>query len=178
MMLRVVLLEVKDVLDLCTAERIDGLGVVADHTEILVELAQLLEYQILRKVGILILIDHDIVESARYRFHRRRVVTQQDVHVQEDIVEVHDTCLLAFMGIELINIADARFLGRCVILKSVRVATVRFGGHQIVLRHRNAREHILWLIHLLIQLKFLQTCLDRTDRISRVIDGKCRRITQ
>ena len=67
-MLRIILLEIEDILDLRSAEGIDRLGVVTHHAKVLMELTELLEYQILRKVGILILIDHYIVESLETYF--------------------------------------------------------------------------------------------------------------
>ena len=41
-----------------------------------------------------------------------------------------------------------------------------------VLSHRDTAEHVLRLIHLVIKLKFLQTCLYGTHRISRIINRK------
>ena len=63
-MLRIVLLEIEDILDLGTAEGIYGLRVIAHHTKVLMGLAELFQYEILGEVGVLVLIDHDVLESA------------------------------------------------------------------------------------------------------------------
>ena len=90
-MFRIVLLEVQDVLDLGATERIDRLRIIAYHTYVLMHLTELLKDQILREVGILILIDHDIVKTSGNRLTRSRIIPQQDIHIQQDIIKIHHT---------------------------------------------------------------------------------------
>ena len=61
--LRVVLLEVQDILDLRSAEGIDGLAVVAHDAQVVVRRGQFLENQVLRIVGVLILVHKNIIEA-------------------------------------------------------------------------------------------------------------------
>ena len=58
-----ILLEAQDVADLGAAPGIDRLVVVADAAEILVELRQQPQPEILRDVGVLILVDQDVAEA-------------------------------------------------------------------------------------------------------------------
>ena len=58
--IRVILLEIQDVLDLRAAESVDGLGIVSDHADIAVKHRQLPQNDILREVGVLILVHHNI----------------------------------------------------------------------------------------------------------------------
>ena len=168
-MLRIILLEVKDILDLGASECIDGLRVITHDAEVTMELTQLLKYQILSDIRILILIDHDIVETARNRLEGGRIVAQKYVHVQQDVIEIHDSRLPALFRIPLVDVAYPRLLRRSVILKRIRVAAIGLCRYEIVLRHRYPRKHILRLIYLIVELKLLQACLYGTYRIACII---------
>ena len=61
--LRIIVAEIQDVLDFGATERVDALRIVAHHANILVLLRQLFDNQILRIIGILILIDQNITET-------------------------------------------------------------------------------------------------------------------
>ena len=141
-------------------------------------LAKLLENQILSKVRILILIHHYISETSGNRLQRSRIIPEQYIHIQEDIIKIHHSCLLAFLNIELINIAYPRLLCRGIILQDCRIPAISLRSHKIILGHRYSRKHILRLIYLVIKLKFLQTSLDSTDRVASIINRECRRIAQ
>ena len=176
MVLRVILLEVQDVFNLGSTEGVDGLRVISHHTYVLVPLTEFLQYKILGEVRILILVDHDIVEPSCNRLQGSRIVTKQDIHIQQDIIEVHDTCLLAFLRIQLIDIAYAGLLGGSIVLQGIRIAAVCIRSDKIVLRHRDARKHILRLIDLLVKLKILKTRLYRANRVACIIDREGLRI--
>ena len=178
MMVRIVLLEIQDILDLGPAECIDGLGIVTDHTKVLMELAQFLENQILGEVGVLVLVHHYVSETPGNRFKSSRIIPQQDIHIQKDIIKVHHSGLPAFLGIELVDVTYPRFLRRRIVLKRRRIPSICLRRHEVVLRHRYARKHIPRLIYLFIKMKVLQTRLDRTDGVACVIYRKSLRISQ
>ena len=69
---------------------------------------QLLQYKILRIIRILVLVHHYIHESPRYRLEGRMVVPQENVHVEQDIIEVHHSGLTAFLGVQLVDVAYPR----------------------------------------------------------------------
>ena len=123
-MLRIVLLEIQDILDLCTSEGIDRLRVISHDTNVLMELTELLQDKILREVRILILVDHNVVETAGNRLQRSRIITQQYVHVQQDVIEIHDSRHLAFICVQIVNIYDTRFLCCRIILQGIGIAPV------------------------------------------------------
>ena len=151
-MLRIVLLEVEDVLDLGSTEGIDGLRVITHHTDVLMELTQLLQDEILREVGVLILVDHDVVETSGDGHEGLLAVAKQYVHIQKDIIEIHHSRKLALMGITLVNIHDARLLCGGIVLLCRRIATICARSHQVVLCHGYARKDILRLIDLVVKL--------------------------
>ena len=140
--LREVLLEVQDVLDLGAAEGVDGLGVVPHHAQVPVHRRELLENQVLRVVGVLVLVHHDGVEPFGNRRQRIGTLLQQDVHVQEDIVEVHHPGLPAQLAIRLVHPVDLGFLVQAVVVPVAAGAVgVRRGRDQVVLRLGDAGEH-------------------------------------
>ena len=139
-------------------------------------LAQFLQDQILGEVGILVLVDHDIVEPAADRLQSLRTVAQQYVHVQQNIVEVHDPGGAHHGLVAHVDVADAGFLSVGVVGLGGRVTHVALGRHQIVLGHRYSGEHVLRLVDLVVEAEFLDAALDGAGRVARVIDGKRRRI--
>ena len=74
MMIRIVFLEIEDVLDLRSTECIDRLRVITHDTYVSMLLTQFLKYQILSEIGILILVYHDIVETTGNRLERLRII--------------------------------------------------------------------------------------------------------
>ena len=58
--IRVVLLEVEDVLDVGAAETVNRLRVVTDHTEVLTQGRELLDDEVLGEVGVLVLVHQDV----------------------------------------------------------------------------------------------------------------------
>ena len=87
----VILLEIQDILDLSTAEGVDGLAVIPHHAKVAVRSRKLLENQILGVIGILVLVHHYEVEAGCYLGTGLLIVAEKDVHVHQDIVEVHDS---------------------------------------------------------------------------------------
>ncbi len=43
-------------------------------------------------------------------------LSQKNIHIQQDVIEIHHSRLAAFPGIQLIYVADPRFPGRRIIL--------------------------------------------------------------
>ena len=102
-----ILTEVQDVLDLGAAEAIDGLGVVSHHADVPVPCSQLEEDEVLGHVCVLVLVHKDMVKAGRYILKRLRRLLKEDIHIEENIVEVHDAGLLAKCavgGIDAVNL--------------------------------------------------------------------------
>ena len=57
------LLELEDVADVCAAKAIDGLVAVADHGDVVVLLAEEQHDLVLGAVGVLVLVDKDVLEA-------------------------------------------------------------------------------------------------------------------
>ena len=166
----IVFLEVQYVLYLGAAERVDGLAVVAHDADVAVRLREFLEYQVLGVVGVLVLVHHDIQKALGNGLQGVLVVAQQDVHVQQDVVEVHDPRFLELLLIELVEVAQTRLAGVRIGDQQFAVGAVAGHRHEVVLGHRDAGQHLAGLVHLVVELKLLDAGLHRALGIGRVID--------
>ena len=161
--LREILLEIQDVLDLGAAEGVDGLGVVSDHAQVPVHRS------------VLVLVHHDGVEALGDGRQRVGALLQQDVHVQEDVVEVHHPRLPAQLAVSLVHPVDLGFLVQAVVVAVAAGAVgVRRGRDQVVLRLGDAGKHLLGLVQLVVQAQPLEAVLDGAHGIGRIVDGESR----
>ena len=83
-----VVLEAQDVADLRAAPAIDRLVVVADATDVAFALGQKAQPQVLRDVGILILVDQDVAETALIVGKHVLVLCEELEAKQEEIAEI------------------------------------------------------------------------------------------
>ena len=91
----VVVSEIQNVLDTGAPERINTLRVVPDHAYILVLFREFLDNKVLRVIGILILVDQNVIEFLLVFFKYFREVTEQYIGLQQQIVKIHDIALAA-----------------------------------------------------------------------------------
>ena len=170
--LRIVFPEIEDILNPGTTETVDTLGIITHHRDILVYSRQLLDYQILRIVGILILIHHHKLEPAADTLHGIGKIPEQDIGKKEDVIKIHGTGLTAFLCILPVDFPNPRLLCRRIILDEGTVAAVRLCCNQIVLGHGDAAVHLVGLVYLIIQLQLLYAGLNHIAAVCSVIDGK------
>ena len=173
--LREILLEIQDVLDLGAAEGIDGLGIVAHHAEVPVDIGQFPQDQVLGHVRVLVLVHQDGIESFPDGDQRVLIPPKENVHVQEDVVEVHHAGLAAQLAIGLVHPVDLGFLVRPVVLP-VTAGTIGIRGRrdQVVLGLGDAAEHLLGLVCLIVEAQLLNAGLDGAHRVAGVVDGEGR----
>ena len=170
--LGIVPLEIEDVLNPCPAEGVDALGVVADYGEVAAVAGQQVDYPVLRHVGILILVHQDMRDDILEILRHLRMTVQEDIGVQEDIVEIHDSLLPAFFRIQPVHIAYTVLAHLGVLADGLVIVHVCLCGNQIVLRGGYAGEHLAWLVDLVVELEFLDAHLDCVLRISSIIYRK------
>ena len=84
---RIELLELKDIVDIGSTERIDTLCVIAHHTQVTSSFAQAFYDQMLGKIGILILVHQYILEIITIFFQHIRMIPEQQVRLQQQIIE-------------------------------------------------------------------------------------------
>ena len=174
----VIFAEIQYVLDLGAAEGVDRLAVVADHADVAVRGGQLLEYQVLGVVGVLVLVHHYVEEALRNRPQRLGVVAQQVVHVQQYVVEVHDPGLLELLLVELVEVAQARPAGMVVGRLQLAAVAVAVHGDQVVLGHGDAGEHLAGLVDLVVEAELLDAGLHGALRVGGVVDHETLRVAE
>ena len=113
-----ILLEAQDVVDLGAAPAIDRLVVVADAADIVVALGQQPQPQILRDIGVLVLVDQHVFEAALIVLQHVGMVLEDAQDFEQQVAEIggvqHLQARLIF-GIELAALAIGeamRFAGR------------------------------------------------------------------
>ena len=84
-----VLVEVEDVPDVGAAPAVDRLVVVTDDADVAVAAGEQLDELVLRAVGVLVLVDEDVLELAAVLLELRRILGEQSDGEHEQIVEVH-----------------------------------------------------------------------------------------
>ena len=83
-----VLLEAQDVADLRTAPAVDPLVVVADAGDVLVPAGQEPQPEILRDIGVLVLVHQDRAKPPLIALEQVSLARQQGQPVQEEVAEV------------------------------------------------------------------------------------------
>ena len=141
-------------------------------------LGELLDDEVLGIISVLVLIYHDVGEARCYALQGLGIVPQEDVHIDQDIVKVHDSRLPEILLVALVHIHDARLLGIGVGLDGSPVGAVGADSDQIVLCRRNAGEHITRLVNSVVQTELLDCGLDGGGGIALVVYGKLLRISQ
>ena len=162
----IVLLEIKDVAQVGAAPRVDGLVVVAHHHDVLVRGGKQLGKHILRVVGVLILVHHDVLEAALVGLQHIGVVLQQQPGVQKQVVEIEGVQLAkprlqasVHTGSHLPHRVGGGF-GKLL------------GHHQVVLRLGNAVAQRLHGKALLVDVLLLHNLLYQALRVAVVVDGE------
>ena len=92
--IRVVLLERKDVAHVRAAKRVDRLVVVAHDGQIPELAAEVAHHQVLRPVGVLVFVDHDVFEALLIFLEHLRVAVEEPDGAHQEIIEVERMVLL------------------------------------------------------------------------------------
>ena len=127
------LLELEDVADVGAAELVDRLVAVTDHADVAVLLAEQQHELVLDGVGVLVLVDEHVLESAPVVGEHLRVLAQQAHGVAEQVVEVHGPCPLQAL------LVQREHLGQACLVRSGRPVGVLRGGEPLVLGRRERR---------------------------------------
>ena len=144
----------------------------------MVRLGQAAQDGILRVVGILVLVHEDVAEATRNRCAGIGVVLQQDVHIEQDVVEIHRAGRQAFLLVELIDVGGAGMARDAVALCRVGIVAVGGDRHQAVFRHRDDALDGIGLVGLVVELELPDALLDDAAGIGLVVDREILRIAE
>ena len=165
-----VLLEVEDVAQVGAAPLVDRLIGIADDAEVAVDLGEPADQQVLRPVGVLVLVDHHEAELLGVlRPDRRRLLEQVD-GLQQQVVEVERAALLQRVQVVGVDLGD--------LLVAPVVAGA--GGHRVralhpVLGAADARQRRARLDEAVVDVQLLERLLDDGELIGRVVDDEVAR---
>ena len=175
---RIILLEVKYVLHPRATECVDGLGVVSHHAYIMVLEREFSYYVILGEVSVLILVHHYVREPVTQGKQSLSVISQQNVHIKQDVIEIHNSAVSHLVLIEPVQVADSRLARLTVRVQQLGARGVALKSNEIVLRTRDPAQHVLRLVELVVEAQCLYARLDGRDGIGRVVNSEILRIAQ
>ena len=90
------------------------------------------------------------------------IIPQKDIHIHQNVVEVHHARRLELLLIQLIHFRHTAPLRAAVRLQQVFAGGIAVPGDQVVLGVRDAPQHILrFVVLVLIQMQLLQADFNR-----------------
>ena len=129
---------------------------------------------VLRIVGILILVDQNILELLLIAFQHVGTVAQQDVGLQQQVVEIHRAVVLAALAVDVVDVAQLGNLRPPVFGSVRRIGQIGPGGDQRVLGLRDARSHHVGFILVVGEVHLLDDGLDKVLGVRCIVDGEIR----
>ena len=163
-----ILFEIEDVAEIRAAPFVNRLVGVTDDGNVSVRLGKPPNQQVLRPVGVLVLVDHHILELVRIELaHLLRRFEQLD-RLQQEIVEIQRVGVLQRLQIALVDL-------RRLLLADVPAAAQRFRPFHPVLRLADARQRHSWRHQLVVDAELALGLLHDGDLIGRVINHKVAR---
>ena len=80
-------------------ERVDALGVVADHAQVAVVGGDEVDHVSLEPVRVLVLVDEHVAETLRQEAPHPLVLDEQHLPVEEEVVEIHGVHAVLPLGV-------------------------------------------------------------------------------
>ena len=169
---RVNLREIENIIDIRSTERVDTLRIIPYHTNTLILFRQLEYDAMLRIVRILILIHQYITELLPVTDQHLRKVTEQNISIHQQIVEIHRSRLPAPFPVTGIYITEGWHFGCHVPFISFFIGGISRRRNQVVFGTRNACLYHPRFISLFVQPHLLDDGADQAFAIRRVINGE------
>ena len=128
------ILELQDIIYISASEGIDALGVIPYHADMAVSLAKPLHDQVLGEVRILILIHQYIPEEVPVFLQDGRMIPEQDIGLQQQVVEIHGSRLQATALVTFVDFPKQGDLGIHIAFHELFILLVGRISYQGVLR--------------------------------------------
>ena len=135
------ILELQDIIYIRASEGIDALGVIPYHADMAVSLAKPLHDQVLGEVRILILIHQYIPEEVPVFLQDGRMIPEQDIGLQQQVVEIHGSRLQATALVTFVDFPKQGDLGIHIAFHELFILLVGRISYQGVLRIGNPALH-------------------------------------
>ena len=169
----IVAFKVQDVFDGGAAEPVDALVVIADDADVHVLPGEEARQHILRRVGVLVLVDEDITELVLVVSPDFRLLFEEFDRVEDHVVEVHGVRLHEELLIERIAL---RVPGRADV--PLRLLLILLRGQEAFLGVADRGQDLLVGHDLVVDVQEPLTLFHGPLRIISVIDGEVRRIAE
>ena len=156
----VYLLEIKNIVDVRTAESIDALRIIPHHANMLMLTRELIDDALLYRVRILILVNQYETEAISILLSHLLMFIEQRVRLCKQVVKVHGVRLSASCAVGRIDGTDGRHPCLAVVLQRILVVGIEIGQYQMVLRHADTMVHCGRLIHLIVEIHLFDDALD------------------
>ena len=166
--------QVQDIADVSTTEGVDGLGIVTHHGEVFVLLGQLFDDKVLGSVGVLVLVHQHVAEVILIELQYVGMVAEQDIGIEQQIVEVHRSRLIAAVPVALVDFTHLGALGNGIVGHQFAVLDIHAGRDEVVLGIAYLAMYRVGLILLVVQSHLLDDSLDQGARVRLVVDGEVR----
>ncbi len=165
--LRKIFFKIQNIPDIGSPELVDGLVVVSHHTDIPVLLRQQPHQLKLCRIGVLILVHHDILESLLIGIQNLGTVPEQFHRLHNDVIKVKGIVGTQGFLILPVNLCLHGFaeVGRRIPLK-------RRYTHQFILGRGNDPQQRPFLIDFAVQVETFYRIFHDGFLIIRVINGK------
>ena len=165
----VLLFKIEDVLNVGAAETVDALVIVAHHADVAIAPRQQGGQAILQMVGVLILVDQHVAETAAIVFPHFPILLQQMHRLQNQIIEVQRVGIAEFARVKRIHFTDADLTPISLFLPMLAVFC---RTDHLLLGAGDGGEHLAGGKCLFIQVQFLEAILDDPLAVVGIVDGK------
>ena len=122
------------------------------------------------EVGILILIDEQVVNALLPELQYIGMLAEEDVDLQEEVIEVHRIGSLEFALVVQVDFVELRQTTLCIVLDEVAVGGIGTGSDQAILRRRDAVVHDIRLVGLVVETELLDDGLDTATAVVGIVD--------
>ena len=162
--------EIEDILDVGPPEAIDALGVVAHHTNVFVIGGQLFYDEVLADIGILVFIHEDTFEPVLIFQEYFGKFFQHDVHVEQQVVEVHGIGLPEPALVFCIDLSCLWLAAHLVCLRQLSILVILDMVDHACLGRGDAVKDITGLIDFRVQFHLLDNVAEQALGIIRVVN--------
>ncbi len=125
---------------------------------------------ILGVVGILVLVDQNILELLLVTGQHVGAVAQQDVGLQQQVVEIHGAVALATLAIGVVDIAELGNLRLTIFGRVSCIGEVSARRYQRILGERDARSKAGRLVLVVVEVPFADDGLQQVLAVRRLVD--------
>ena len=168
----ILLLEVENVGNVCAAEAIDALRIVAHHADVRGGVREERENAVLREVGVLVLVDENVAEACLVAFAHFGVVAEEEKRVEEQVVEVEGLGGAEVPLVAFVDFVEALHALGVVAPLDGRVGCVGRGEDEAVLGFRDAAGHTARLVDLFVEAQFFHNVFQEGAGVGSVVDAE------